>query len=114
MTSKIYTANFTGVDGHSIGLFVIGKNYITGVDTGGVTYEGYIHKMDDGSYDGTIKFIVPAGTTLITGMTASEDQEISMSFCLPKKFDDGKTIVRIETPTGPINAIFNYVRDVPS
>ncbi len=114
MTSKLYTANFTGIDGHTVGLFVMGTNYVAGTDTGGVIYDGYVQQLDDGSFDGTLKFTVPAGVSLITGMTASENKEISMAFYLPKNFDDGKTIVRIETPTGPINAIFSYVRDLPS
>ena len=112
MTIKLYSASFTGVDGNSIGIFAIGDSFVCGSDIAGLKYDGKVKKNDDGSYQGTIKLTVPSGVSLITGMTATSDQELSIPFFLPESFDDGKTIVRIETPTGPINAIFYFLRDL--
>jgi hypothetical protein len=113
MPKRIYTAYFTGVAGTSLGIFLIGDGLIVGADVGGLTYDGQMSGAKDGSIEGVVQFKVPAGGQLISGLKATEDQLITTPVKLPLGFDDGKSITRIDTPAGPVNARFELIREVP-
>lgn len=112
MPKKIYTAYFTGVAGTSVGIFLIGDGVIVGADIGGLTYDGQMDTGSDGAIEGLVQFKVPAGGQLISGLKATQDQLITTQVRLPRGFDDGNTVTRIDTPAGPVNARFELIREV--
>lgn len=113
MAKQIYVAYFTGIAGSSVGMFVIGDGIITGADAGGLKYDGTVEENDDGALAGIVSLIVPSGTHLISGLTASQAQALTVHVVLPRGFDNGEKVTRIETPAGPINARFERLREVP-
>jgi hypothetical protein len=112
MAKTIYTAYLTGIAGTSVGLFLIGDGVLAGADVGGLIYDGQMSPTVDGGLEGIVKFLVPAGTQLISGLTATQDQKFEVQVKLPAGFDDGKTVTRIDTPAGPVNASFVGIREV--
>ena len=112
MPKKIYTAYLTGIAGNSVGIFLIGDGIIVGADIGGLTYDGNFSVSSDGSLEGVVQFSVPAGGQLISGLKATEDQTITTPVKLPRGFDDGRAVTRIDTPAGPVNARFDFIREV--
>lgn len=113
MAKHIYVAFFTGIAGSSIGMFLIGDGIIVGADGGGLKYDGIMEAKADGSLEGMVGFTVPAGVTLISGLTSNEPQTLTVHVVLPRDFDNGDKITRLETPAGPINARFERLREVP-
>src|SRR5712671_6400253 len=69
-SKALYVAYLTGVAGQSIGLFYIGDGLIFGVDVGTMQYDGSYATTEDGSMQGAIEYVVPAGVPLITGAPA--------------------------------------------
>lgn len=112
MAKRIYTAFFTGSAGTSVGVFLIGDGVIVGADIGGLVYDGQLVEAADGALQGLVQFRVPAGGQLITGLKTEVEQKITTEVRLPVDFGDGKQVVRIDTPTGPVNAKFEFVREV--
>src|SRR6266550_3778567 len=106
MTRALYVAYFTGVAGQSIGLFYIADGVLVGVDVATMQYDGSYTTKPDGSLDGAVEYVLPAGTSLITGAPAGvAPTRISTKLNLPAEFADGR-VVTIETPLGPVNARF--------
>lgn len=105
-----YAMYYTGISGFGHAVFILNDGIICGADaTGGIL---------DGSYSisetGTIKFdvelTVPAGTTLVTGQTASaESLKQKIHATLSDSFSNGQP-VPIQTPMGPVNVIFKRLR----
>jgi len=113
MPKALYAAYFTGLAGQSMGLFYIGDGVIAGIDVATMQYDGIYSTALDGSLDGTVNYILPAGVPLITGMPAGNvATPIAVKLSLPAHFDDGR-VVTIETPTGPVNARFEKVKELP-
>ena len=113
MAKHLYVAFFTGIAGSNMGMFCIGDGVIAGADGGGLKYDGTVEAKPDGSLEGMVKFIVPAGTHLISGLTANQAQTLSVHVRFALGFDDGERITRIDTPAGPINARFERLRELP-
>src|ERR1035437_7011215 len=105
-----YIAYVTGRAGNSVILLAIRGTILSGVDAGGLKYDGEIVSVEDG-FKCSVVYIVPAGSTLITGSApATEDLRVPLEFKLPKDFAKG-VIVSITTPCGPVNAKFEKLRD---
>jgi hypothetical protein len=114
MAKALYVAYFTGVAGQSIGLFYIGDGALVGVDVGTMQYDGSYQTTPDGSLEGIVEYILPAGVSLITGAPAgTAPTKVAVKLMLPANFADGRVIM-IETPLGPVNAKFEKVKDLPS
>jgi hypothetical protein len=112
MSKAIYVAYLTGVAGQSIGLFYIGDGVLAGVDVGTMQYDGVYTVTDDGSLEGVLEYVVPAGVSLITGAPAGvAPARISLKLKLPASFADGR-VVTVETPLGPVNAKFEKIKDI--
>jgi hypothetical protein len=110
---RICVAYFSGATGHTMGMFVIGDDFLVGADFGGLKFDGSLSPASDGSLSGVVRFTVPAGVQLITGLSASDaPQEVTAQIVLPSDFDDGKCVVRIDTPAGPVNARFERLREI--
>jgi hypothetical protein len=70
MAKALYVAYFTGVAGQSIGLFYIGDGVLVGVDVATMQYDGSYQTKGDGSLEGVVEYVLPAGVSLITGAPA--------------------------------------------
>jgi hypothetical protein len=107
----IYAAYMAARAGTSVLLFVIKDSKITGVDVGGLKYDGEIAKSQAG-YRCSLVYLIPAGAALITGHSPpTAPQRVPLEFDLPDNFANGQTL-RIETPLGPLNARFQKLRDL--
>jgi hypothetical protein len=113
MAKQLYAAYFTGAAGVNMGLFLIGDGLIVGVDLGGLKYDGTLVMAPDGSLHGAVSFVLSPGQRLITGAAAQGTEEFAISVELPPNFASG-AIVKIDTPAGPVNARFEYLRDIPN
>ena len=109
----IYAAYVTGKAGNSIILFVIINGTNTGVDVGGMKYDGSIKEKDDKTgYTCSLVYVVPAGVGLITGgAPLTSSTPVPLTFDLPLRFME-PIITRIETPLGPVNARFEKLKDL--
>jgi hypothetical protein len=114
MAKALYVAYFTGVAGQSIGLFYIGDGMLVGVDVATMQYDGSYQTKGDGSLEGVVEYVLPAGASLITGAPAGvAPTRVSVKLSLPPDFADGR-VIGIETPLGPVNAKFEKIKDIPS
>jgi hypothetical protein len=113
MAKALYVAYFTGVAGQSIGLFYIGDGLLIGIDVATMQYEGDYTTKPDGSMEGAVEYVLPAGVSLITGAPAGvAPTRITTALNFPANFDDGR-VITIETPLGPVNARFEKLKDIP-
>jgi hypothetical protein len=113
MTKQLYAAYFTGSAGVSMGLFLIGDGLIVGADIGGLKYDGSLAMAADGSLHGVVSFILSPGQRLITGAAAQSAEDFAIAVELPPDFSSG-AIVELNTPAGPVNARFEFLRDIPN
>ena len=76
-------------------------------------YDGTYRETPDGTLEGVVQFIVPAGTKLVTGLVAGgQPQTLSAPIKLSGDFGDGFSVTRIDTPAGPVNARFELLREI--
>lgn len=107
-----YAAYFTGAAGNSMGLFAFREGTITGVDVGGMHYDG-TYKVDEDRalIVGSIIYVIQAGHSLITGIAAGPDpMKVEFPLELPLGFADGR-VLTIPTPSGVVNARFEKIRE---
>ncbi len=104
---------FTGMAGlgHAVILMKSGK--IMGADATGVLLDGTYNDTDGGKFNVDMKLTIPVGTRLVTGFVVDKEP-VTQSFqtVLPANFGNGNQI-GVQTPTGPINAVFKRLRDAP-
>ena len=113
MAKALYVAYFSGIAGQSIGLFYIGDGIIAGIDVGTMLYDGTYTTRPDGTLEGTVDYVLPAGVPLITGAPAGAiPARVTVKLDLPQNFYDGRTL-SFDTPTGPVNARFEKVKEIP-
>jgi hypothetical protein len=107
-----YAAYLTGRGGNTVVLLAIKSNSIVGVDAGGLKYDGNVEPTTGGAFKFQVKYILPPGTPLITGMGGvATPTPVSLDFTVPPDFTSG-TIVTIQTPFGPVNAKMSKLRDL--
>src|ERR1700682_1321617 len=105
-----YVAYVTGRAGNAVVLLAIRGTTLSGVDAGGLKYDGQILPVENG-FKCSFVYVVPAGSTLITGPApVTEEIRVPLEFILPKDFSKG-VVVPITTPFGPVNAKFEKLRD---
>jgi len=107
-----YAAYFAGQNGNSLGMFVIANGKITGVDVGGLRYDGeYQLDHEHATLAGVIRYTVPSNSHLITESSPrTQDQTFEYHISIPFGFADGR-VITLDTPNGPINARFQKLRD---
>lgn len=110
----LVTAYFAGAMGNSMALFYVGDGIIAGIDVGGAIYDGRLeHDAASKTVRGVIKFGIPAGMPLITGLAGpSSPTSIDVPVEFPETFLGGQT-VRLDTLVGPLNVRFEKIRDLP-
>lgn len=101
----IYTAYMTGIAGQGIAMFVFTSGRIAGADVSGIIFEGD-YEVSDQRVVGEIRYVMPPGTSSITGVTFEQPSEVlRVTVNLPCDLKEGETY-RIETTIGPVNARF--------
>ena len=109
----IYAVYFTGVAGSGHAVFIMKDGVIAGADAVGVVLDGTYKNVGGGNLDFSVTLKVPAGASLVTGVTAGrEPLSQRMTAVLPENLGNGSP-VGVETPTGPVNAVFKRLRDIP-
>jgi hypothetical protein len=107
-----YAGYMSASGGNGVALFVLRDGVLAGVDLGGVQFDGSYSKRGDGSYGGKVKVTVPAGVTIIQGVTAPPagmtydvDLNLPATFLTDPYFE-------ITTPIGKVNARLQKLRGV--
>ena len=107
----IYAMYYTGRAGRGHALFSMKNGLISGADAVGGLLDGTYEEGEDGDIDVFLKLKSIPGTGLVTGkLVQRDDLSQTIKVRLPHYFWSGDSI-GIQTPTGPINAIFKRVRE---
>lgn len=107
-----YAVYYTGVAGLGNAVLVFTDNIVSGADTTGGTYDGSYSVGDNNEIEIEIIFTIPAGGLLVTGQSFSEDYAQTITATLRSGFADGHSVL-VQTPMGPVNAIFKKLRGMP-
>jgi len=111
MKEGIYAIYYTGITGSGQGLIVLKNGIISGADVVGGLYDGnYTEKGN--KIEGMVCLAIPPATSLVTGASSGEEiMKFDIPLSLPSTFANGETI-SLKTPTGNINVIFRYLREI--
>jgi hypothetical protein len=107
-----YAGYFAAAAGEGVAIFVLRNGILTGVDAGGITYDGTFEEASQGEFvvEATVK--IPPLVPSIIGITGGEQgTSYSIEFKLPSSFLD-QPFIRIETPGGPVNMRWVKLRDL--
>jgi hypothetical protein len=115
MVDGFYAIYYTGLAGSGFGILVFVNGIISGVDLGGIRYDGeYTLPENTEMVEGTLKMSVPAGAILVTGgVPSTEPCTLEFPLSLPSGLGDGQP-VELKLPTGPVNVVFRKLRDFPA
>lgn len=106
-----YAVYYTGVAGFGHAVLVIKDGIVTGADVTGGVYDGKFTVSGSGGISIEVTLTVPAGTTLVTGQTFPSPYSQTIKADLPENFANGQP-VPVQTPLGPVNAIFKKLRNL--
>ncbi|MBQ2263182.1 MAG: hypothetical protein II336_17700 [Loktanella sp.] len=104
-----YAVYYTGLSGFGHAVLVINDGIVTGADATGGLYDGKYTVGDGGEFEIEVTLTVPAGGTLVTGQTFTDEFYQTITAKLRAGFADGQPVT-VQTPMGPVNAIFKKVR----
>ncbi|MGC2659930.1 MAG: hypothetical protein WA324_18385 [Bryobacteraceae bacterium] len=115
MIDGFYRIAFTGTAGSGFGLLAFQSGVIAGADTAGGIFDGsYTAQPDTGAIDFRINMNLPAGITPVqTGIPLAAPLTMPISGSIQVSDIDGDTPTLLQTPLGPVNALFKKVRDLP-
>lgn len=86
---------------------------MAGADMGGVLFDGTYSAAEDGGFVGSVKVKVPAGVTVIQGVTAPPaGLTYEVPLRMPANFLS-EPYFEITTPLGKVNARLQKMRDIP-
>lgn len=108
-----YSAYFTGAHGSGFAVLVFRNGVIVGADPTGTSYDGVVEfNAAENSYDGTVLLRPAPHTILVIGAAVGpQPSPVAIPVRLPADFDNGQ-VVRVESPTGPINVTFQKLRGI--
>lgn len=110
MIDGIYSITFRGAADWGIGLLILQNGVITGVDVGGVQYDG-VFSEEASSIKIDLTLTVPPGVSLVQGTPAQPTEfTVSISDSLPVSALDSNQPVTLKMPIGPVNVIFQRLR----
>ena len=108
----IYAIFFTGSEGSGHAVFVAKDGIVTGADVFGATLDGTFTPSGNKMIDLDINLGIPAGVMLVTGYFNNDSATTHrITATLPANFSNGQPVA-IDTPSGPINAIFRRLRAI--
>lgn len=108
----IYIIRFRGAADWGLGMLLLQAGKITGADAGGVIYDGVYG--DAGEYlQVNLAMAVPPGATLVQG-TPPQPTAYTIPVCakIPKSAIHSGQPVLLQLPPGPVNVIFQKLRDI--
>ena len=109
----IYVTYFTGVAGSGHALFMMKDGEIVGADAVGGVLDGTYKFLNSGRVDISATIKVPAGTSLVTGTLVEKEPFFQhITAVVSENFANGIPIP-LQTSTGPVNAIFKRLRELP-
>lgn len=107
-----YAGYMTAVGGSGVALFVLREGTLVGADMGGVQFDGNYVLGQHGDYSGSVVVKVPAGVTVIQGVTAPPSGlSYEVALRLPENFVN-EPFFEITTPLGKVNARLQKIRDM--
>jgi hypothetical protein len=113
MVRGFYRMTFTGTAGSGFGVIAFHDGAIAGADVAGTIFDGsYSENLQIGGIDFQVIMKAPAGVMPVqTGipLAAPISVEINGSILLSDVDSDRPT--RLETQLGPVNALFQKIRD---
>ena len=114
MKEGFYSIVFVGQTGDSgFGIIVLDTGRVVGVDITGARYDGtYAYNQQTDLIDVDLTLTVPPGVPLVQGIPArSEEWSFDFTANFPKETRESP--VEVNTPFGPVNTIFRYLRAFP-
>ena len=108
----IYSMTFRGAFDWGIGMLVLRKEVVTGVDAAGVNYDGrYLDLGDKIKFEIVMK--IPPGVTLVQGTPARPDTyETCFKATISKADMVNNQTIKLNLPQGPVNVIFSKLREL--
>ena len=111
--SGIYAGYMAAAGGQGMALFVFNSGVIAGADMGGVQFDGSYRTNDDGTFTGTVDVKIPAGVTVIQGVTAPPaGLQYQVPLSMPADFIS-QPYFELTTPLGRVNVRLQKLRDLP-
>lgn len=104
-----YAVYYTGAAGFGHAVLAIRDGILSGADAAGGVYDGTYKLGEAGAVSIEVTLTVPAGATLVTGQTLPSPYNQTIKAELPVNFAGGQP-VPMQTPLGPVNAIFKKLR----
>lgn len=107
-----YAGYMTAAGGSGVALFILRNGVLVGADMGGVLFDGTYAADPDQGYIGSATVTVPAGVTVIQGVTAPPS---GMSYTVPLKLPANfvqDPYFEIVTPLGKVNAKLQKLRGI--
>lgn len=102
----------TAAGGSGLALFLLRAGVLVGADLGGVQFDGTYEQDKEGVYTGSVVVRVPAGVTVIQGVTAPPaGLKYEVPLRLPANFAE-EPFIEITTPLGKVNARLQKLRGV--
>ncbi len=108
----IYSAYLSGKSGQGFVMLVFRNDQLTGVDIGGVKYDGSYKQDDNKQIVVTLTVAYPPNALLVQGVrTGPEADSHQLQFTIPANFLE-LPFVRVEAKHGPVNVKFVKLRDL--
>ena len=112
MADGIYAITFRGATDWGMGMLLLRKGVVTGVDSGGVLYDG-IFKMSGDHLTFDLKLTVPPGATLVQGtLPQTSAYTVPFQASVPIRAIQQNVPVLVQLPPGPVNVIVKFLRSI--
>ena len=113
MREGFYRIDYTGFAGSGFAILVFDTRTIVGSDMVGGKYDGEnVFNPQTQMLDTRIKVTVPSGAWLVMGIPA-QDKEWEFEFSASFPRETSETPLLIQTPFGPVNVVFRFLRSFP-
>jgi hypothetical protein len=115
MIEGFYRIAFTGTAGSGFGVLVFRTGTITGADVAGAIFDGsYTENPTTRVIDFKVTMSAPAGVTPVqTGIALVTPLNLPITGSVATNDIGGDKPILLQTPLGPINALFRKIRDFP-
>ncbi len=113
MIEGFYRMTFTGASGSGFGIIVFQDGKVAGADVAGATFDGsYITNQISGGINFKVVMNAPIGVAPVqTGIPISAPISVEINGSLATSDIEKSNPILIQTEIGPINALFQKIRD---
>lgn len=112
MAATIYQVKYQGTYEKGGAVLYVGNGIISGMDVGGLTYDGTYSSAAGGGLTGTVTLTATTTGQLVTGAVLQAGQSVSLPLSLPASFGNGQQF-QFNVGGSPVNASFHKIRDLP-